>query len=111
VLTEAWDKTPQSTLFKAWNKGYSDRPSSNGSSNFTDNDESPPAENLKSYRLTLLSSKHLIQTIQGTDYDAIVQQGWSKGRPDDSKEQQIPASNAFQVCINYLLEIGSIKSM
>ena len=42
LIAEAWDKTPQSTLFKAWNKVCSDGPSPNGSSEH--HDEKPPVE-------------------------------------------------------------------
>ena len=99
LIAEAWDKTPQSTLFKAWNKVYSDRSSSNGSSSSTENGESSPAQNPPiPGELQAVVSEWEVSDVNNPGYEqltdeAIVQ--YVKGQdeeeegPDDNEEQRI----------------------
>ena len=118
LIAEAWDKTPQSTLFKAWNKVYSDRPSSNGSSSSTENGENSPAQNPPiPEELQAVVSEWEVSDVNDPGYEqltdeAIVQYVRGQDGPEeeeeegpyDNEEQQIShlaASKAFQVCIDW----------
>jgi len=112
LIAETWDKTPQSTLSKAWNKVYSDRPFPYGSSEH--NDDRPPVELLIPEELNAvvvewetsdigyeqLSDEDIIQHVRGSESPEEKEEG-----EDDYEEQLIShldASQASQVFIDWL---------
>ena len=97
LIAEAWDKTPQSTLFKAWNKVYLDRPSPNGSSDERTLVELPIPEELNAVvaewetsginnpGYEQLSDEDIIQHVRGSESPDKEEEK----EEDDNKEQWI----------------------
>ena len=102
LIAEAWDKTPQSTLLKAWNKVSLDRPSSNGSSSSSENNESPPTETLpipEKLQVLLQSGRHQMQLIQGISYKLTkpLFNRWEGRMVQRKKRRRTVKSNGYRI--------------